>query len=76
LVILKGNIMTLSQKERVLTALRKGQTLTAKQMTARFGIASPTKVVSRLREDGYRIDTKYQTNSKGVTHSKYMMSTL
>ncbi len=43
---------TLTKSERLVEALTKGEQLTAKQITARFGIANPTATVSDLRIRG------------------------
>lgn len=63
----------MTQKQKLFTALSKGVELTAKQIRAR-GIASPSKVVSRLREDGVKIATKEYTTKKGVVTYKYALT--
>ena len=60
----------MSQKEKLRKAFFAGRSLTAKQISAQFGIASPAKVVSQLRlEDGLPIYSNRHTDTKGrVTH--------
>lgn len=66
----------LTQKQKLHNALAKGQELTAKQITARFKIASPTKIISRLRhDDKLPVLTKRVTNTKGQEVFKYAMGT-
>jgi hypothetical protein len=66
---------TLTQKDKLRNAFTNGQELTAKQITARFKIASPSKVVSLLRhEDKMPVMTKRITNSKGQEVFKYTLA--
>lgn len=60
----------MSQKQKLIQAFSKGATLTSKQIRAQFGIASPTKVISRIRlEDGLAIYSNRHVDTKGrVTH--------
>ena len=60
----------LNQKEKLRKAFFAGRSLTAKQITAQYGIAAPAKVVSQLRlEDGLPIYSNRHTDTKGrVTH--------
>lgn len=67
------NMMTKS--ERLLEALRKGEELTAKQITHRFDIANPTASVSALRFNGYAIYANKRTNKLGQTFTKYRLGT-
>ena len=63
---------TQTKSARFLTALKNGEELTAKQITARFGIANPTATVSDLRlRGGYAVYAN--TNRNGVT--KYRLGT-
>jgi hypothetical protein len=63
---------TQNKSGRFLTALKNGEELTAKQITARFGIANPTATVSDLRlRSGYAVYAN--TKSNGVT--KYRLGT-
>ena len=44
----------MTQRQKLRRAFFSGQELTSKQIKARYGIASPSKVVSMLRlEDGF-----------------------
>lgn len=60
----------MTQKQKLIAAFTKGAELTSKQIQARYGIASPTKVISRLRtEDGLAIYSNRKVDTKGrVTH--------
>lgn len=67
---------TLTQKQKLRVAFFSGAQLTAKQMTARFGIASPAKVVSNLRlEDGLPIYANKHVDTKGRKTTKYRLGT-
>jgi len=63
----------MTQTDRVLAALQNGETLTAKQIAARFGIASPTKIVSLLRYEGFPIYRNKHTDTKGRVTHKYRL---
>ncbi len=57
-------------------AFFNGRSLTAKQITAQFGIASPSKVISSLRlEDGLPIYCNRHTDTKGRVTNKYTLGT-
>jgi len=74
--ILKENKMTVTTKSQALIeALKKGEELTAKQITHRFGIANPTASVSALRFNGYAIYANKRTNKLGQTFTKYRLGT-
>jgi len=62
-----------TQAQRVLEVLQAGEQLTAKQIGARFKIASPAKVVSTLRFAGYPIYLNEHTDTKGRVKSKYRL---
>jgi len=67
---------TVTQKQKLRIAFFKGAELTAKQMTARFGIAAPRKVVSNLRlEDGLPIYANKHVDTKGRKTTKYRLGT-
>lgn len=57
------NIAT--KESKLISALESGQTLTAAQIAARFGVANPTATITNLREKGYSIYTN-QRNGKSV----------
>ena len=46
---------TKTQAQRVVTALQTGAELTAKQITARYGVKNVRAVISQLRTEGYAI---------------------
>ena len=66
----------MTQKDKLRKALFNGAELTAKQITARFGIASPSKVVSNLRmEDGLAVYANKHVDTKGRKTTKYRLGT-
>lgn len=66
--------MTNTKSSKLLEALRKGEELTAKQITARFGIANPTATVSDLRlRGGFAIYANEHTDTKGRETVKYRL---
>ena len=64
-----------TKTEKVITALESGVELTAKQITARYGVANPRAVISSLRMQGYPVFLNQRTNSFGETYSKYRLGT-
>ena len=62
---------TMTQTKRVLAALQSGEELTAKQIAARFRIASPSKVVSNIRYEGHAVYLNKHTDTKGRVTHKY-----
>ena len=62
----------MTQKAKLLKAFQKGLELSTTQIRNRYKILSPTKVVSRLREDGVKIQTKEVVRGKNVTY-KYAL---
>jgi len=67
----KENKMTLTKQARVLEALKDGQKLTAKQISARFGVKNPTATVSDLRYSGFAVYANQHKDSKGRVTTKY-----
>lgn len=66
----------MTQKEKLRKAFYQGRELSAKQISAQFGIASPSKVVSMLRmEDGMSIYNNRHVDSKGRVVNKYRLGT-
>lgn len=63
----------MTKQERLIEALQKGQELTAKQITQRFGIANPTATVSDLRFAGFAVYANKRTNRLGDTYTKYRL---
>lgn len=67
----------ISKRARVLTALVKGEQLTAKQITSRFKVANPSATISDLRRrDKQNVVVTRTTTKNGVTTSKYMLKTV
>ena len=64
-----------TKTEKVINALESGVELTAKQITARYGVANPRAVISSLRMQGYPVFLNQRTNSFGETYSKYRLGT-
>lgn len=54
--------MTKSAVTKVADALERGETLTAKQITARFRVANPHHVIYVLRNEGYKINLETTKN--------------
>lgn len=66
----------LTQKQKLRRAFFEGREMSAKQITAQFGIASPSKVVSVLRmEDGLPIYNNRHVDTKGRVVNKYRLGT-
>lgn len=58
---------------RLLTTMRSGTELTAKQIAARFRISQPYHLIYRLRENGFQIELVERTNSKGQSKNFYRL---
>ena len=58
---------------RLLTTLRSGTELTAKQISARFKVSQPYHLVYRMRENGFNVKLTERTNSKGQTKNFYSL---
>jgi predicted ArsR family transcriptional regulator len=67
----KMNVTTKSGK--LLEALQAGEKLTAKQISARFGIKNPTATVSDLRFSGYAIYANQHKDTNGRQTTKYRL---
>jgi predicted ArsR family transcriptional regulator len=64
----------MTKTERLLEVLQNGESLTAKQISARFGIANPTATVSSLRlNGGFAVYANPHTDTKGRTTTKYRL---
>ena len=63
--------MTLTKQARVLEALQNGEQLTAKQISARFGVKNPTATISDIRFSGYAIYANPSKDTKGRVTTKY-----
>ena len=67
---------TKTQATKVATALETGAELTAKQISARYGVKNVRAVISRLRSEGYSIFLNKRVSSyNGETYSKYRLGT-
>ncbi len=62
---------TTTNQARLVRAFKQGQQLTAKQISARFGIANPTATVSDLRYAGYAVYANRHVDTKGRVTTKY-----
>ena len=67
--------MAKSAFEKVRTALvDKGESLTSKQISTRFGVANPRDIIYRLRNDGVKVTLKTFTAKNGKTTQKYTVA--
>jgi predicted ArsR family transcriptional regulator len=73
--IFKENKMNVTKQTRVLEALQSGEELTAKQISARFGIKNPTATISNIRLSGFAVYANKRTNKLGGTYTKYRLGT-
>ena len=65
-----------TQTAKVANALKNGAELTAKQISARYGVANVRAVISRLRSEGYSIYLNKRVSSyDGETYMKYRIGT-
>ena len=65
-----------TQAARVETALVNGAELTAKQITARYGVKNVRSVISKLRSEGLSIYLNKRVSSfDGESYMKYMIGT-
>ena len=63
-----------SKSVKLITALKAGESLTAKQIAARFGIGNPTATISDLRlRGGFAIYANPKQNAKGQTVTRYRL---
>jgi len=65
----------MTKTEKVLTALRNGEELTAKQIEARFSVGNARAVISDLRMKGFAIYSNPSVDSKGTTRNFYRLGT-
>ena len=67
---------TKTQATRVANALETGEELTAKQISARYGVKNTRAVISQLRTEGYSIFLNRRVSSyDGETYLKYRIGT-
>lgn len=69
------NTATVTKQDRVLSALRNGEELTGKQISARFGVGNPRATVSALRMKGFPVYLNEHVDSKGRVTQKYRLGT-
>jgi len=66
---------TVTQTEKVINYLSKGNTLTSKQAAARFGIKNLRARITELRAKGYKIVSESITfKDTGATGVRYSLS--
>ena len=65
--------MNVTQQTRVVEALKAGEALTAKQISARFGAKNPTATISNIRYEGYAVYANQHTDTKGRVTTKYRL---
>jgi hypothetical protein len=58
---------------RLLTTMRSGTELTAKQIAARFRISQPYHLIYRLRENGFQVELVERTNTRGQSKNFYRL---
>jgi len=67
---------TKTQTAKVAAALTNGAELTAKQISARYGVKNVRAVISKLRSEGYSIYLNKRVSSfDGETYMKYRVGT-
>jgi len=64
-----------TQVDRVEAALLAGRELTAKQISAQFGVVSPRSVISAVRQRGNAVYLNKRTDTKGRVTRKYRIGT-
>lgn len=64
-------MQTITKQQKVTEALLSGEQLTAKQISARFGVANPTATISDIRFSGIPVYANSRKNSKGQTVTRY-----
>ncbi len=66
-----------SLKSKILTTLKSGDQVSAKQFAARYGTTTATVSarVAELRSEGYSIYNNLHTDSKGRQTNKYRIGT-
>ena len=67
---------TTSKTAKVIAALQNGAELTAKQISARYGVANVRALISSIRMQGYSVYLNKRVSTfDGTTYSKYRMGT-
>ena len=60
---------------KVIAALESGTELTAKQISARYGVKNARALISSIRMQGYPVYGNQRTNGAGETSTKYRLGT-
>ena len=67
---------TTSKTAKVIAALQNGAELTAKQISARYGVANVRALMSSIRMQGYSVYLNKRVSTyDGETYSKYRLGT-
>ena len=66
---------TTTKTAKVIAALQEGAELTAKQISARYGVGNPRALISSLRMQGFSVYLNKRTKGFGDTYSKYRLGT-
>ena len=66
---------TTTKTAKVIAALQEGAEMTAKQISARYGVGNPRALISSLRMQGFSVYLNKRTNGFGDTYSKYRLGT-
>ena len=66
---------TTTKATKVIAALENGTELTAKQISARYGVKNARALISSLRMQGYPVFLNKRTNKFGDTYNKYRLGT-
>jgi hypothetical protein len=64
-----------SKTAKLETFLKTGATVTAKQITSRFGLKNPHEAIRQLRQDGVCVYSNATTLSDGTKATKYRIGT-
>jgi len=67
---------TMTKTDKVIAALESGTELTAKQISARYGVKNVRALMSSLRMQGYPVYLNKRVSTfDGQTYSKYRLGT-
>ena len=67
----QGVIM--SQTTKLINHLKKGHTVTASEITGKFGLANPTEAIRQIRMKGYAVYGNKTTLWDGTAATKYRL---
>ncbi len=65
----------MSMTAKLLTSLQSGETLTARQITSRFGLRNPREAIRQLRSEGYCVYSNPAVLHDGRKAVKYRIGT-